>query len=233
METQNNDQKALRLLSVTFQSTIEPWELPQFRGAMAHKVGLEHEWFHNHNNEDPDKPKLHYRYPLIQYKLHKKHPMLLCIDKGVEEAHHFFAQSDWSLRIGKEQHDMRIQQLNLNEFNIRLLERPQRYRIHNWLALNSDNHKEYHSTLSIAKQMQLLERVLTNHILRFAEGIEWAVPGQIEIAIPELFKVSRISFKGLKKEAFTLDFISNLFIPDFIGIGQGSSLGFGVIKHYK
>ena len=68
METQNNDQKALRLLSVTFQSTIEPWELPQFRGAMAHKVGLEHEWFHNHNNEDPDKPKLHYRYPLIQYK---------------------------------------------------------------------------------------------------------------------------------------------------------------------
>jgi hypothetical protein len=230
---QTTNETTLRLLSVTFQTTIEPWELSQFRGAMAHKVGLENEWFHNHNNEDPEQPKLHYRYPLIQYKLHQKHPMLLCLDKGVEEAHHFFAQPDWSLRIGKEAHDMRIQKLQLDEFNIRLLNRPQRYRLHNWLALNSENHKAYHDTLSIATQMQLLERVLTSHLLRFAEGIDWRVPDQIEIAVTALHKVNRVSFKEFKKEAFNIDFVSNLFIPDFVGLGQGSSLGFGVVKRYK
>lgn len=56
----------LRILSVTFDTHLDPWDLPKFRGAIARKVGLEHEWFHNHDNENGG---YHQRYPLIQYKL--------------------------------------------------------------------------------------------------------------------------------------------------------------------
>jgi Cas6b N-terminal domain len=85
--------KNLRILQVAFDTEIQPYELPYFRGAVARKVGIEHEWFHNHDNTNGG---THNRYPLIQYKLdtHKgqMRPMLLCLDEAIEEAHHFFSQ---------------------------------------------------------------------------------------------------------------------------------------------
>ena len=58
--------KRLRILQVSFDSNLQPYQLPAFRGAIARKVGIEHEWFHNHDNENGG---FHNRYPLIQYKL--------------------------------------------------------------------------------------------------------------------------------------------------------------------
>lgn len=233
MSNNRSVDKELRLLSVVFQTKIQPWELPKFRGAMAHKVGLEHEWFHNHKNQGEGKGKeFHYRYPLIQYKLHQGRPMLLCLDTGVEEAHHFFSQPDWSLRIGKEQHDMRIHRLQLHAFQMRMLSKPTPYRIHNYLALNSDNFKAFLACKGEIQRLQLVERILKQHLLRFADGIAWELPDQIELSITKLYERKRISFKGIKKAAFNFDFECNLFIPDFVGLGQGSTLGFGVLKHH-
>jgi len=47
----------LRVLTVHFDTPIEPWELPAFRRAVARKGGWEHQHFHN-NNETGG---LHYR----------------------------------------------------------------------------------------------------------------------------------------------------------------------------
>ena len=228
----NKEMKELRLLSVTFQDTLQPWELPAFRGAIAQKVGWEHDWFHNHNNSEEGEKTI-YRYPLIQYKLHQKHPMMLCIDQGVDEAHLLFTKPDWSLKVNNEKLEMKIQSLNLNNFKMRLFEKPQQYRLHNWLALNSENYKAYHDMTRIGDKITLLERILTNNILRFAEGIGWEIPEKIELGITDLIKVNRVSYKNLKVEAHNLDFQSNVFLPDFIGLGRGSSMGFGVIKHYR
>jgi hypothetical protein len=72
--------KNLRILQVAFDTEIQPYELPYFRGAVARKVGIEHEWFHNHDNTNGG---THNRYPLIQYKLDtykgQMRPMLLCL----------------------------------------------------------------------------------------------------------------------------------------------------------
>ena len=40
----------LRILSVTFDTPIAPWELRAFRGAVAAKAGYQHEHFHNHES---------------------------------------------------------------------------------------------------------------------------------------------------------------------------------------
>ncbi len=39
----------LRVLLVTFDIQMEPWELRYLRAAIANKAGWEHEMFHNHN----------------------------------------------------------------------------------------------------------------------------------------------------------------------------------------
>lgn len=221
----------LRLLSVSFETRIDPWELARFRGAMARKVGLEHEWFHNHDNETGG---FHQRYPLIQYKLDPRNrlqrPMLLCLGQGVEEAHHFFSQPEWSLRIGDKDHDMRIAQLQVLQHQLLVLERPQRYRIHKWKAFNPENYEVYNNMEGIADQFSFLERLLATHIIAFAGGVEWSVEPRFEVKITDLLKREWVDHKGIKVLAFTLEFSSTVSLPDFVGLGKGASLGYGVLR---
>ena len=89
--------KPIRILSVTFDTEIAAHETPAFRGAVIEKVGLEHELFHNHNNDPQARVAYHYRYPLVQHKRWRRKPSIVFIDKGVDQAQHFFMQPDWRL----------------------------------------------------------------------------------------------------------------------------------------
>ncbi len=221
----------LRTLAVTFDSQISPWELPQFRGAVAQKVGLEHDWFHNHNNETGG---YYNRYPLIQYKLNtqgeKMQPMLLCLDHAIEEAQHFFSQPDWGIRIGTNNHAMRIANLQVNQCQLSLTDTPRRYRIHKWKPFNPDNFAIWQATEGLVAQFALLEHILVGNLLSFAEGVGWAVPDTITATITDVQKREWISFKGIKMLAFTLDFTANLPLPNFVGIGKGAGMGYGVVR---
>lgn len=221
----------LRVLSVSFDTEIQPWELPQFRGAVARKVGYEHEWFHNHNAETGG---LHQRYPLIQYKLETRQghmrPMLLCLDQGVEEAHHFFSQPDWSLRIGDTQHAMRIARLDVRQYPLRILADDQHYRLHKWLAFNPDNYEHWRSLKGLSDQYAFLERLLATHIIAFADGVGWQIEERFRARITQLHKQEWLLHKGVRKLAFTLDFSAPLVVPEFLGLGKGISMGMGVAR---
>jgi hypothetical protein len=221
----------LRTLSVSFDTHIQPWELPRFRGAVARKVGLEHDWYHNHNNETGG---YHQRYPLIQYKLDTHNgqirPMLLCLDQGIEEAHHFFSQPDWSLRIGEQEHDMRIAQLNVHQHTLNVWETPFHYRLHKWKAFNPENYEHYNTLKGIAEQFSFLERLLATHIIAFASGVGWNAAPHFEVKITDLLKKEWIDHKGIKMWAFTVEFEANVSLPDYIGLGKGAALGFGVVR---
>ena len=224
----------LRILSVSFDTHIQPWELPRFRGAVAHKVGLEHEWYHNHNNETGG---YHQRYPLIQYKLDTHNgqirPMLLCLDQGIEEAHHFFSRPDWGLRIGEQEHEMRIAQLHVNQHTLNVWEHPMRYRLHKWKAFNPENYEHYNTLKGIAEQFSFLERLLATHVIAFASGVGWNAEPRFEVKITNLLKKEWIEHKGIKMLAFTLEFEANVSLPDFVGLGKGAGVGFGVVRRQR
>lgn len=223
--------KKLRLLAVSFDTHINPWDLNKFRGAVSRKVGLEHEWFHNHDNEHGG---YHHRYPLIQYKIdthgRQMRPMLLCLDDCIEEAHHFFSQSDWSLRIGDRTHDMRIARLHVDQINLNVWETFLPYRLHKWRALNSDNFRQWQQLEGIVERTAFLENILAAHILSFARGVGWELDKRFEVKITKLAKEEWVSFKDIKMLAFTIEFKANVSLPDFIGLGQGSGEGFGVVR---
>lgn len=86
--------KTLKVMRVSFDLPIKREEIAAFRGALAHKVGLEHEWFHNHNNAEGAQNGYHYRYARVQYKYHNGYPLVVFLEDGVAEAHRLFAQSD-------------------------------------------------------------------------------------------------------------------------------------------
>jgi len=237
--------KKLRVLTVSFDTSIEPFQIPAFRGAIAAKVGLEHEWFHNHNNAGMAQlPKdvsdyngqgqYHNRYPLIQYKIsahrQQKRPMLMCLDECVEEAHKFFAKPDWTINLNGEIRTLSIANLNVNQFNLQLWDTTFYYKIYRWQALNTDNWKAYQQLEGRVAQLQFLERILEGHIRGFMQGIGWKTVDYPTATILEVIQEKWISYKGVKVKCFDLQFKTNAFIPEFVGLGKGAAKGLGVVR---
>lgn len=223
----------IRVLSVLFDTEMKAWEVEAFRGAVAAKVGLENEWFHNHNNTEEDSAEYHYRYPLVQYKVSRQNPKILFLEAGVDEAHLFFNQRDWSLRIGQELRTMRLKDLRLEEFRLGISEYPRRYHLHNWLALPSEHYAEYRQLPDEAARWAFLERKLANSILGLASGLGWHVEERIVTRLLACSAPKALPYKGIRLTAFTVDFEANVFLPFGLGIGKGASVGWGVLGPCK
>lgn len=217
----------LRLLTVEFDTQIEPWELPAFRGAVAHKAGMEHEFFHNHDNE---RGGYHYRLPLIQYKQDRGRPMLLCLNDGIEELHHFFSQPDWTLRLNGRETPMRIARLDVKQFNLAVFDRPFRFHIRNWIGLNEDNYLVFRQLTGLLERVALLERVLQNQVVGLLHQLGLEPERPVELKIRELKDQRWVEYKGTKVHAFSIEFEANVFLPDFMGLGKGCSSGWGVVR---
>ncbi|NJL15174.1 MAG: CRISPR-associated endonuclease Cas6 [Microscillaceae bacterium] len=217
----------LKVLKVVFDAQIRAGEIPAFRGAIAAKVGLNHDLFHNHA---PGSDQFIYRYPLIQYKRQGEQPMLLCLSEGVDEIHKYFEQRDWSINLSGRTLDMKIARLDLNQFTLQLGPQPQAYQINRWLALNQEKYRQYQALSGLTERVQLLERILTANILAFAKGVQWEVPGPIALRIQEILRENLVPYKAQKLMAFDLRFQTNVFLPRYIGLGGKVSVGFGTVK---
>ncbi len=224
----------IRILEVSFDTHIQPYQLPQFRGAIINKVGFEHDLFHNH---DKEKNNFYNRYPLIQYKLDtnkgQMRPMILCVENGIEEAFHFFSKSDLTVNIKGIQYELKIARLNVNTYTINTEQTTNSYHLHKWQALNRDAYKEYCQIESSSLKLLFLEKRLQTHIRSFASGVGCRYEQPLSIEITNVLKTEWINFKNIKILAFTVDFKTNISLPDYIGLGKGSALGYGVTRIQK
>ena len=220
--------KKIRLLDITFENEIQAWELPFLRGAIVAMVGKNHFLFHNHQND-----KFRYSYPLIQYKTINRKPHLVCIDDGVDDIHHFFEKKQEGIFLGERPYEIKIASINLNQFTMQVWDKAFHYRLYNWLPLNQKNYGLYHSMTDIQEQKNLLQKTLTGNILSFAKGIGWNVDKPIITQIKEIEKVNLIKVKNIKREAFSISFKTNVFLPNNISLGKNASLGFGVVNEDK
>ena len=221
--------KQLRLITIRFNTPIKGHEIPAFRSALAHKVGLEHEWFHNHNNETNG---FHHRYPRIQYKRHRGKPMLVCLENGIEEIQKYFSQSDWSLDFGGQTHQMGINELRVHPFDIRIMETMNTYSIKNWMALNEANHKAYTNGSPI-EQIEILEKSLAGHIISFLKGIDCKLDNRFNLKLDGFPETRPVKIKGITSMGFNVTFKTDVFLPNFIGLGKSVSKGYGVVLEQR
>ena len=218
-----------RMVIVTFMNKIEPWEVSKFRGGIIAKVGIEHDWFHNHNNATDSQPKFHYRYPLIQYRYFQGHPQLICLQQGVEEVQQLFAKPDWEIRIGNRTEKLGIKDLRVKAIDVAITETPYNYQLQHWVPFNPKNYEHYQALEYETDRIQFLEKILTGHILAFANGISWQITDQLNVRIKRIVKHKFVSYKDAKMMAFNLDFAVNARLPFEAALGQGVSLGFGLL----
>ncbi len=225
------NQSQIRYLRVEFEGTLAPWEIPAFRGAMVAKAGRQHDLFHNHQSDGG----LHYRYPLIQYKWRgtERRPVLVCLREGVDEVHHFFSRPDWTLQLSGRALPVTIHQLDLRHCALRVLAEPQAYQIRQWVALNQDNAVAYAALKDEAAQRDFLARKLVGNILAFAKGMGWYISEPIKVQLIRLQPPRPVRVKQHQVLSFDADFLVNVALPEFIGLGKHASIGFGVVSSHR
>jgi len=163
----------------------------------------------------------------------RHNPCIICIDQGVDEIHKYFEKESWNIFISGRLLEMKIARLNMNQFNMQVWDKMFSYSILNWIALNQENYKKYLEIKEMTEKISFLENTLKANILSFAKGIEWTVDKTIEVRIKNMNPTRIVPLKGKSILGFNMEFSSNVFLPNFIGLGKSVSLGFGVVKSLK
>ncbi|HOU99421.1 MAG TPA: CRISPR-associated endonuclease Cas6 [Bacteroidales bacterium] len=219
----------LRTIYISFEEPIRYNELNAFRSAIIEKAGRNHILFHNHLDDQ----QYLYRYPRIQYKIDRHHPIILCMNEGIDEIHHFFSKPSWDLFIYDKPYKVKVNKLLVNQYNMQVWDTSFRYSLQRWHALSQENYKIFKSITHPDEQKQKLEQILVGNILSFAKGIEWTVDKEIKVQIESIENTRWIPFKQTKIQCFDIIFNTNVFLPNYIGLGKNVSYGFGIVKQIK
>lgn len=222
----------VNVLTILFVNKIAAMEVPLFRGAVIAAVGQESSvLLHNHEGSN-----YRYAYPLIQYKRLNGKAAIVCIQEGLQVMGKVVVDEKVPICLGKA-HEMvlQVEDVEFVQHELKLeAEACRYYALHHWLPLNSENYKKYVETDSLVERVRMLERILTGNLLSVASGLGVYVDSTISVCITELrSKPHVVVYKGVKMMAFDLEFKSNLCLPYNIGIGKGSSLGYGIIEKAK
>ncbi len=221
--------KKIRTLLVQFQNDLQPWQINAFRGAIIEKVGRENILFNHHISDNT----YLYRYPLIQYKSIRNQPAILCLGEGVDEIHKFFIKKDWTVNLHGRDYKLSIDKLDLNSITLNIWDNSYTYKIFGWLALNGKNYPAYQKITAPTDKTAFLRGILTANILSFAKGVDWRIQKKVELSIDSISRERPIQFKEVGLHAVDALFSTNVYLPDYIGLGKGASHGYGMIKQIR
>ncbi len=219
----------VRTLTLSFNQEIAPYEISMFRGcilnAMKDKTDI---LLHNHLENG-----FRYSYPLVQYKRVKGHAALVCINMGTEAIVPLFSDKTFDFMLGERPVSMEVESVRPQSMHIQTWKDEFRYNIRRWIPLNTENYKAYLQLDGLVEQMTFLEKILTGNILSFAKGIGIFFDKEVSCKLLKLKDPLFVKVKGTKVMAFDAEFKTNVSLPDYIGLGKHSSLGFGTIHSVR
>ncbi|SEJ66351.1 hypothetical protein SAMN05192553_107157 [Cyclobacterium xiamenense] len=178
---------------------------------------------HNHYEDGSSR----YRYPLVQYKVIDQVPTLLGVNDGAELLTSLFLKIS-QLDIGGEIYPVHSKNIAQQHTQVGVVDELNNYRFSNyWMALNTDNFKKY-VKINEEEKCQLLNQVLRNNLLSFLKGVGIWV--EKKIMARGNFRERTSKFKDQKMMVFEGDFVSNVALPELVGLGKSVARGFGAIK---
>lgn len=205
---------------------ISQSEIPLFRGAIIKAVSADcSPLFHNHVSDEC----LRYSYPMIQYKSINGRASVLCIGEACEHMDALHSLNGVSLRLSRRKFSFKTEKFISVSDGLTVTDDYALYNISDWVALNADNYSVFRQIPTLSDKILFLENILVGNILSFAKGMGINIDKEIVCKVTD-FPVSKIvRIKGTPVNAFDLSFMTNVHLPEFIGLGRNVSFGFGVI----
>lgn len=169
-----------------------------------------------------------FSYPLVQYKIINGKCYLVGFKKGAALI------SDLDM-VGKiislkgEKYRIVKRDVIYESPSLTFSDTLQRYRfLTPWLPLDQENYEEY-LTLDMLQRRLKLDSIIRGNIIETAKGLEVWLNQHIYALFMASKKISSV-FKDQKMITFYGTLVTNVILPDYIGIGKAKSHGFGTIK---
>jgi hypothetical protein len=97
-----------------------------------------------------------------------------------------------------------------------------------WLALNQQNAGKFYDLKGKPERDAFMQKILTGHLGTLAKSLDYGITDPVRCEAKVRFRRERIDRENMM--VFLGKFRTNLRIPDYLGIGQSVSLGYGTIK---
>lgn len=217
-----------RILIVRFVNELQHRELSQFRGAVINAVGGSDILFHNHQDNG-----FRYSYPLIQYKCIGGRAALVCIGDGTEAIGDFFANASFDVHLGDKRMKLVVESVDAKQFLMQCSDDMFSYSLHKWMPLNQENYTQYMALDGLVERTKMLESLLTANIISMAKGLGVIIDKQVVVSMQSVDNERKYMYKGIKMQCFDVEFKCNVSLPDFVGLGKGVSLGYGMVTMKK
>ena len=166
---------------------------------------------------------------MVQYKRINQCAAIVAIDSGADALGQFLSSGVTHLQIGEREDDFKVVDVKASNCLVQVWDGEFEYHLRKWLPFNSENYKEYKSLEDPSDKVQFMERILVGNILSFAKGVGVSLESNVTCTIKSMDNQQLIKYKGVKMMSFDIVFKTNVTIPDFVGIGKGVSLGFGMV----
>lgn len=171
-----------------------------------------------------------YRYPLVQYKVTDKTPMLLGINEGAELLTSLFLKVQ-ELKLDGRTYTILSKNITNKRWDIGLDDDLHHYHYETlWMGLNQDNHRKYIQAESDQERQEQLKRIAISNILAFYKAFNLILPKDQRIMLNLQVQEKNTRFKDQSMVAFSGGFTTNALLPDFAGLGKSVARGFGTVK---
>jgi hypothetical protein len=113
-----------------------------------------------------------------------------------------------------------------------IMPRPATYEFQTaWLALNQQNQKKFYDLKGKPERDAFMQKLLAGHLATLAKSLDYAPPAPISCEPKVRFERERIDRENVI--VFYGRFRTNLAIPDYLGIGQSLSKGYGTVRRLE
>jgi hypothetical protein len=213
---------------IRFANSLKKEELEFFRGAIIELASMhDASLFHNHTDDG-----FRYGCPLIQYKILQGRVALLGIGRGANELLWLRPYLNRELHIGYKEIRFEVMSVENIEACLGVMPYTMRYRLKDWMPLNAQNDKLFHSTHDEGERFILLEDILTASIVSFYRDMGYDPSERVRCRIERRSPIVKELYKEVAMRITDIEFRTNALLPLNIGIGKGSSLGHGIVETY-
>ncbi len=189
----------------------------KLRGYLGYRFFQDTE-FHHHD-ENP------YRYPLVQYK--KINDELLVVGIG-DYAKIVFDKLSSLEEIVLPNCKIAVSSIEFSTVMHQITDDITQYKFQTpWIALNSKNYEKF-KTISSDLKYRFLENILVGNFLSALKGIGISIDYKLYVSIKRLRPTYVVAHQN-PFCSFYARFVTNLSLPDLMGIGNSVSKGFGAI----
>lgn len=180
--------------------------------------------FHHHSESS-------YHYPLVQYKKIKDRHLVLGLNEYADHVSERVSSLD---SIVAEKEKLNISSIELNRKSFEVCEKECGYEfLSPWIALNKKNYETFkglgHTGDGMDGRTAFLEKMFTGNILSALKGLGIRIDFRIETRIKKAVPI-QTEVHGNKFEGFAAQVLTNVALPNYIGIGKSVSKGLGVLN---